>query len=185
MYSRIQQGTLRLSSERCGCIWPAWVGSYWPFIIFYCRGSPIVSGFMGQGHVCVPFCDVLTPHHMTDVLELETGEHLLKCSVERTDWTADESATGPWYHFLFNWDGGDENATQTTNISPCRQRSDTELRAHFQQFSFHCSDKSNNDSKGFMLCHSKPNVFWQHLCPFCLNWVFLVLFRKETSEVRN
>lgn len=39
MYSGVQRGTLRLSSERCGCIWPAWVGSYWPFIIFYCRGG--------------------------------------------------------------------------------------------------------------------------------------------------
>lgn len=47
--------------------------------------SPIVSGITGQGRVCVSFSDVLTPHQMTDVLELETGEHLLKCSEEWTD----------------------------------------------------------------------------------------------------
>lgn len=47
-------------------------------------GSPIVSGITGQGHVCVSVSDVLTPHQMTDVLELKTGEHLLKCSEEWT-----------------------------------------------------------------------------------------------------
>lgn len=72
MYSRVWRGTLRLSSEHCGCIWLAWVGSYWPSIIFYCVESPTVSSIMGQGHVCVSFSDVLTIHQMTDVLEMET-----------------------------------------------------------------------------------------------------------------
>lgn len=44
-----------------------------------------MSRTMGQGHVCVSFSDVLTPHQMTDVLELENSKHLLKCSVEWTD----------------------------------------------------------------------------------------------------
>lgn len=142
MYSTVQQGSLRLSSECCSCIWPAWVGSYWPFIIFYCRGSPIVSRIMGQGHVCVSSSDVLTTHQMTDMLELVTSEHLLKYSVKLTCWVAQHQAVMSFCKIQLQQFGGEQ--PPISNLY--RLVSDSKPWAHFQLFKLYCSDKSNSDS---------------------------------------
>lgn len=147
MYSTVQQGSLRLSSECCGCIWPAWVGSYWPFIIFYCRGSPIVSRIMGQGHVCVSSSDVLTTHQMTDMLELVTSEHLLKYSVKITCWVAQHQAVMSFCKIQLQQWGGEQ--PPISNLY--RLVSDSKPWAHFQLFKLYCSDKSNSDSWGYLV----------------------------------
>lgn len=96
MYSGVEQGTLRLSSECCGCIWPAWMGSYWPFIIFYCRGESHCEWDHGS-RPCLCFLHRCLNSTSDDRrARVVTVEHLLKCSVTEQLMKAPLSHNSGW-----------------------------------------------------------------------------------------
>lgn len=137
---------------------------------------------MGQGRVCVSIFDVLTPDQMTcwrwkPVSSVQRSGQVERLHKAQSGIDITSYSTG----------GAMMRTAHKQTISFCRAASKTpsfELISNYLASIVQITETKIN--WGYVMSsHSKPDLFWQHLCNVCLNWAFHALYYFSGHTARR